>query len=89
MHREFDFQESGDLFGLYGRIDERPHAAANEVEQMMIVLHLRVFGENAAFFRLRNMRFECEHAVASCKTEQIVHALERLLRERLCCKAIL
>src|SRR4051812_32918319 len=76
---KFDFQQSGDLLGLYRGVDQWSHSAAYEVDQMMVVLQFWIFSEDRAFFRLRNMRFECEHTIAAGEAEQIVHALKRLL----------
>src|SRR4051812_27113650 len=76
---KLDLQQPGDLLRLYRGVDQWSHSAADEVEQMMVVLHFWIFSEDRAFFRLRDMRFECEHTIAAGEAEQIVHALECLL----------
>ena len=70
--------------GLTVASTKRAHAAANEMQQVMVVQHFRILSENAALFRLRQVRLEGQHAIAASKTEQIVQALERLFEGRLC-----
>ena len=82
-HLEFRLQQLGDLFRLDRRIDQRPHAAADEMQQVMVVRDLRVLAEDAALFRIRNVRLERQHAVAAGQPQQIVQALERFFVGRL------
>jgi hypothetical protein len=59
---KFRIQHLADLFRLNRGIHQRTHAAADEVQQMMIVLNQRILRKNAALFRLRNVRLERDGA---------------------------
>ena len=75
-HLQLGLQQLGHLLRLDRGVDQRPHAAADEVQQVMIVQQPSDTCEDAALFRLRDVRLEGEHAVAPRQAEQIVQALE-------------
>src|SRR4051812_48615791 len=78
-HLKLGLKQFGHLFRFYSRVNERTNSAANEMQQMMVMLHLRIFAEDAAFFWLRDVRLEGKHAVAPGGSQQVVQTLKRIL----------